>query len=508
AKGQNLLWAFVAGVTCAQNKLYEHFVMAPAVEWKKDQETLKRIHESNASNVLYNLKAKEDEYGVMLSIYLIPISYNLKANNIALYKLEEEREHLINIAKPRTENSTVVDSVTGKSKNSRVCTSSGTFLDRGQDETVQAIEKRISGFTFLHVGQKYEPHYDYFLDDYNTKSGGQRMATLLMYLYHMFINDKDMVSEIQGAGQVHTYTQFHVQHLLRKLGTGHSSLQPTLRRLSASFYSSKMKETVTEFIRCCLTCQQVMYPKHKPYGLLQLLPTPNQVWEDLKMDFITQLPSSNGKTTIWMIVNRLTKAAHFIALSPNYTAVTLGATGALQTLSMDDLYNNLKVYKAEIKGQSSSGSNSHNVAFVSFENTTSINETVNAAHEIPAAGLKEQPSASRYVDDVAMITIRVKKFVKKTGRNLNFNGKEPVSFDKTKVECYNCHIRGHFARECHASRNQGNKSADNERRVVLVETPASSLVVQDGLGGYDWSYQAEEGPTNFALLAYSSDLAN
>nr|GFC27384.1 hypothetical protein [Tanacetum cinerariifolium] len=66
---------------------------------------------------------------------------------------------------------------------------------------------------------------------------------------------------------------------------------------------------------------------------------------------------------------------------------------------MDELYNNLKVYKAEIKGQSSSGSNSHNVAFVSSENTSSINETVNAAYDIHVAGSKEQPFASSYADD-------------------------------------------------------------------------------------------------------------
>nr|GEX54691.1 hypothetical protein [Tanacetum cinerariifolium] len=173
------------------------------------------------------------------------------------------------------------------------------------------------------------------------------------------------------------------------------------------------------------------------------------------------------------------------------------------------------------KGKSSSSSNSHNVAFVSSKNTRSINEAVNAAHDIPVVGSKEQPSASSYVDDmdlrwqVAMITIRVKRFIKKTGRNLNFNGKEPVDFDKTRVVCYNYHRRGYFARECHAPMNQGNRSGDNERRVVpvetpasalvvqdgLVETPASALVVQDGLGGYDWSYQAEEGPTDFALMA-------
>nr|GFB50538.1 hypothetical protein [Tanacetum cinerariifolium] len=72
----------------------------------------------------------------------------------------------------------------------------------------------------------------------------------------------------------------------------------------------------------------------------------------------------------------------------------------IKTLSMDDLYNNLKVYEAEIKWQSSSGSNSNNVAFVSSKNTSSINKTVNAAHDIHAAGSKEQPSASSYADDV------------------------------------------------------------------------------------------------------------
>nr|GEU41466.1 hypothetical protein [Tanacetum cinerariifolium] len=138
----------------------------------------------------------------------------------------------------------------------------------------------------------------------------------------------------------------------------------------------------------------------------------------------------------------------------------------IKTLSMDELYNNLKVYEAKIKGQSILGSNSHNVAFVSSINTSSINETVNVAHDIPAASLKEQPSASSYANDVAMIIIRVKKFIKRIERNLKFNGKEPVGFDKTKVECYNWHKRGHFARECHAPRNLGNRSVDNERRVV------------------------------------------
>ncbi|GKF23406.1 ribonuclease H-like domain-containing protein, partial [Tanacetum coccineum] len=80
-----------------------------------------------------------------------------------------------------------------------------------------------------------------------------------------------------------------------------------------------------------------------------------------------------------------------------------------------------------------------------------------------------------------MLTMRVKRFLKKTGRNMNFNGKETVGFDKTKVECYNYHKRGHFARECRAPRNQGNRNGDAPSRIVPVETPANALVVQDGI---------------------------
>ncbi|GKE66176.1 ribonuclease H-like domain-containing protein [Tanacetum coccineum] len=103
-----------------------------------------------------------------------------------------------------------------------------------------------------------------------------------------------------------------------------------------------------------------------------------------------------------------------------------------------------------------------------------------------------------------MLTMRVKRFLKKTGRNLNFNGKEIVGYDKTKVECYNYHKRGHFARECRAPRNQGNINGDTPRRIVPVETPANALVVQDGIGGYDYSFQAKEGPTDFALMTHLS----
>ncbi|GKB42061.1 putative reverse transcriptase domain-containing protein [Tanacetum coccineum] len=72
----------------------------------------------------------------------------------------------------------------------------------------------------------------------------------------------------------------------------------------------------------------------------------------------------------------------------------------LDTLSMDDLYNNLKVYESEIKGQTSSSLNSQNVAFVSSDNSSITNETVNTAHSVSAASSKDQASTTSYADDV------------------------------------------------------------------------------------------------------------
>ncbi|GKA75760.1 ribonuclease H-like domain-containing protein [Tanacetum coccineum] len=109
---------------------------------------------------------------------------------------------------------------------------------------------------------------------------------------------------------------------------------------------------------------------------------------------------------------------------------------------------------------------------------------------------------------MAMLTMRARRFLKNTRRKLIVNGNETIGFDKTKVECYNCHKRGHFARVCRAPRNQENKNRENTRRVMPVETTTSNaLVSYDGFN-YDWSDQAKEGPTNFALMAYSSTSSN
>nr|GFD09636.1 ribonuclease H-like domain-containing protein [Tanacetum cinerariifolium] len=96
---------------------------------------------------------------------------------------------------------------------------------------------------------------------------------------------------------------------------------------------------------------------------------------------------------------------------------------------------------------------------------------------------------------MAMLTIRAKRFLQRTGRNLGANGTTSIGFDMSKVKCYNFHRRGYFARECRSPRETRNK--DTQRRNVSVDTTTSNALVSqcDGVGSYDWSFQADEEPT-------------
>nr|GEW23040.1 ribonuclease H-like domain-containing protein [Tanacetum cinerariifolium] len=102
--------------------------------------------------------------------------------------------------------------------------------------------------------------------------------------------------------------------------------------------------------------------------------------------------------------------------------------------------------------------------------------------------------------------MRARRFLKKTGRKVGANGSETIGFDKTKVEFYNYHKRGHFIREYRAPRE--NMSREPVRRNVTVETTCVNALMAQDRFGYDWSDQAEDGPTNFALMAYTSSCSS
>nr|GFB80241.1 hypothetical protein [Tanacetum cinerariifolium] len=105
---------------------------------------------------------------------------------------------------------------------------------------------------------------------------------------------------------------------------------------------------------------------------------------------------------------------------------------------------------------------------------------------------------------MAMFTIRAKKSLKKTGRKLTVKGNETIGFDKSNVECYNCHKRRHFTRECRAPRTQDNKHKDNSRRSVPVETTTSKALVS--CDGYE-NYNAVPPPYAGNFMPLKSDLS-
>eukprot|EP00884_Botryococcus_braunii_P010199 jgi/Botrbrau1/19180/Bobra.0077s0088.2 len=125
------------------------------------------------------------------------VSWSPRAFLYKNFLTEEECDYIIDHARARMSKSTVVDNDTGKSVDSEIRTSTGMFYNRNENEVITRIEKRIAVATnlpqengeaiqVLHYqdGQKYEPHNDYFFDSYNQRpeNGGQRIATVLMYL--------------------------------------------------------------------------------------------------------------------------------------------------------------------------------------------------------------------------------------------------------------------------------------------------------------------------------------
>nr|GEX16438.1 hypothetical protein [Tanacetum cinerariifolium] len=263
----------------------------------------------------------------------------------------------------------------------------------------------------------------------------------------------------------------------------------------------------------------------------------------------------------------------------------------LEDKSHDDLFNSLKIYESEVKHSSSLGTKSHNIAFVSSTLIDSTNDSVSAAVNVSAVGTKLSASTLPNVDSLsnaviysffasqssspqldnkdlkqidvddleemdlkwkmAMLTMRARRFLQKTGRNLGANGPTSMGFDMAK---------GHFAREFRSLKDSRRTAiAEPQRRNVLIETSTSNALVSqcdgtrtyfwsyqaeeefrslkdlrrtavaepqrrnvpiktstsnslvsqcDGTGTYFWSYQAEEEPTNFALMAFTSSSSN
>ncbi|KAI3669034.1 hypothetical protein L6452_40253 [Arctium lappa] len=209
----------------------------------------------------------------------------------------------------------------------------------------------------------------------------------------------------------------------------------------------------------------------------------------------------------------------------------------LEDKELDDLYNDLRVIEVEVEAKKRPSRYTHNAALLSSSSSTdsaantesvsiayvskqdvsndSVLEAFLASHanyglinddleQINADGLEEMDIKWQ----MAMLTMRVKRFIKRTGRN-NFSQRreDGVGFDKSKVECYKCHKMGHFAKECRGGTPQqygNNHQQAHSSSFQNNRNSTQALVSQEGMG-FDWSDQAEETVQNQALMAEVSE---
>nr|GEX03383.1 hypothetical protein [Tanacetum cinerariifolium] len=154
--------------------------------------------------------------------------------------------------------------------------------------------------------------------------------------------------------------------------------------------------------------------------------------EDINLKFLRSLPSEwRTHTLIWR--NKID----------------------LEDQSPNDLFNSLKIYEAKVKSSSSASTLTQNIAFVSSSNTDSTTKPVSVAASVSAVSAKLHVSSLPNVDSLKDI------------RNLRANGPTSMGFDMSKVECYNCHMKGHFIRECRSSKDsRRNGDVEPQRRNV------------------------------------------
>ena len=124
-----------------------------------------------------------------------------------------------------------------------------------------------------------------------------------------------------------------LQHKHDHILSGHYGQNKTLQLIRRDYVWPNLRTFVQHFCNSCTTCKRAKAPRHKPYGFLKQLPVPERPWNSISMDFIEQLPDSDGHTAILVIVDRLTKQGIFIPTVNEITAQELAHLFILHVFS-------------------------------------------------------------------------------------------------------------------------------------------------------------------------------
>nr|GEW68228.1 hypothetical protein [Tanacetum cinerariifolium] len=270
-------------------------------------------------------------------------------------------------------------------------------------------------------------------------------------LWEVIINGDSVISRVAVDGVAQPVTVLTAEQKLARKNElkAHGTLLMALSdKHQLKFNSHKDAKTLMEAIE-----------KHQIHDRLQKLVSQLEIHgvslsqEDVNLKFLRSLPSEwKTHTLIWR--NKANLEEH----------------------SLDDLFNNLKIYETEVRHSSSPSNLTQNLAFVSSSNTDSTTDSVSAATSVFAVCAKLPMSSHQNIDSLSNAT----------GRNFGDNRVTTMGFDMSKVECYNCHKKGYFAREC--------RSPKDTKRLGGAEPHRRTAP----------SYQIEEEPANFALMVIPS----
>ena len=135
---------------------------------------------------------------------------------------------------------------------------------------------------------------------------------------------RDGVMRYQGRFSVHNVDDV-INRILKEAHGSRYSIRPSSTKmyhdLREVFWWEVLKEDIAEFVAKCPNCQQVKAEHQKSSGLLQDIQVPTWKWEDINMDFVVGFPrKQNQHDSIWVVVDRLTKSAHFIPIKSTCSA--------------------------------------------------------------------------------------------------------------------------------------------------------------------------------------------